>query len=86
MSNPTLYPYERWIIKADTWFERKDNEGVGDNGEPFNFPYVTCNGFSLVGFHVRTHEKLHEYCGFVTLQELERFAREHHIKLDLVEV
>jgi hypothetical protein len=74
--------YEKWFIRQDRWFEKGSFPGVGDKGQMEDFPYQIVGGFSLVGFHSATREKLHEYSGFTSLEEVEQFAMEHLIDME----
>lgn len=73
---------ERWIVVPTDYLVREDNEGLSlDTGELTIFPYKRCEGAFLEGYHAATKKRLHTYGPFASMEEMETFAREHHIDL-----
>lgn len=76
---------ESWIITSTEYLVRKDVVGTDTKGEPTVFPYKRTQGLFLEGFHTLTKRRLHVYGPFADLGEVETFAREHHIDIEVQE-
>jgi len=73
---------ERWIILPKDYLVRQDNDGPSpDTGQTISFPYLMHNGIFLEGYHPRTKKRIHAYGPFDSIDDMETFAREHHIDL-----